>query len=132
MGAWITVQEGTGVAEGDAANGDAAAAVLLLRAGMQEQHRPPEVEAAQGLQDPSNPLQEEAWDQAVHVPQVREGFRGAGRLANPREELRQAMVLHLWLRFQAQAIAQGPHQGLRPRPCPLRPRLLRRGGRAVF
>ncbi|THU58156.1 hypothetical protein C4D60_Mb03t11200 [Musa balbisiana] len=112
VGPWVAVQEGTGIAEGDAADGDAAASVLLLRARVQEQHRPPEVEAAQGLPDPANSLQAEARDQAVHVPEMRQGFRGARRLAHPREELRQAVVLHLRLRLQAQAIAQGPYQGV--------------------
>lgn len=83
VGTRVAIQERTGVAEGNAADGHAAAAVLLLCAGLQEQHRPPEVKAAQGLPDPSDPLQAQARDQALYVPEVRQGVRCAWRLEDP-------------------------------------------------
>ena len=115
VGTWFSIQKRARIAEGHSADGHAEAAVLLLRAGVPQQHRPPAREAAQGLPHAADALQAQARHQALHVPQVREGLRGAGRLEDAREELRQALVLHLWLRFQAQEVSQGPHQGLRGR-----------------
>ena len=97
VGAWFTIQERPRIAPRHAAHGNAAATLLLLRPGVQEQHRPPPGEAPQGLQDPSDSLQEEARHQALHVPQVRQGLRREGGLEDSREELRQALVLHLRL-----------------------------------
>ena len=131
VGAWITIQERPRITPRHAANGNAAAAVLLLRPGVPEQHRPPPVEAPERLQDTPDALQAEARHQALHVPQVRQGLRREGGLADPREELRQAVVLHLWLRLQAQEVTQGPHQGLRARARCVRDRLLRGGGGAI-
>nr|GMD35116.1 zinc finger protein WIP6-like [Ipomoea batatas] len=89
-----------------------AAAVLLLRGGVQEQHPPREGEAPEGLQDAANSLQAEARGEAVRVPQVREGLRGARRLEDAREELRAPLVLRLRLRLQAQEVAEGPREGV--------------------
>lgn len=72
-------------------------ALLLLRPGVQEQHRPSAVEASQGLPHAADPLQAQARGQAICVPQVRQGVRGARGLAHPREELWQALVLHMWV-----------------------------------
>lgn len=65
VGTWLTIQKRTGVAEGYTTNGDAEAAVLLLRTGMQEQRRPPEGKAAQGLPYASNTLQAETRCEAL-------------------------------------------------------------------
>ncbi|KAJ8641810.1 hypothetical protein MRB53_018504 [Persea americana] len=52
------------------------------------------------LQSP-NPLQTKARGQALRLPKVWKGLCGSRRLAHPREELWEAVVLHLWVRFQA-------------------------------
>jgi hypothetical protein len=120
VGPRFAVPQGPGVPPRRAADGDAPAAVLLLRAGVPQQHRPPAGAAAQGLPDAADALQAQARAEAVPVPQVRQGVRREGRLAHAREELRQALVLPVRLRVQAQALAQGPRARLRPRPRRLR------------
>lgn len=65
VGTWLTIQKRTGVAERDTTNGDAEAALLLLCTGLQEQHRPPEGKAAQGLPYASDTLQAEARCEAL-------------------------------------------------------------------
>lgn len=73
--------------------------MLLLRGGLQEQHRLSKVEAAEGFQDPADTLQEEARREVVRVQEVREAVCGERGLEDAREELWEALVLHLWLRF---------------------------------
>lgn len=67
VGAWFTIQARPGVLERHTANGDAQAAVLLLLAGLPQQHRPSESEAIEGLPNASNALQTQAWNQAFYV-----------------------------------------------------------------
>lgn len=87
VGTRLAVPEGIRVAawchEADAVTLVAEAAMLLLRRRVQEQHRSPQVTAAQGLPDPADALQAQAWSAVLRVPAVRQGVRGARRLAHP-------------------------------------------------
>ena len=80
MGTWIRVQKRARLTQRNTASGNAEAAMLLLRAGMQEQHQSPTGEAAQGLSNPPNSLQEEAWREALCLPKMWEDIRSQGRL----------------------------------------------------
>lgn len=73
VGPRIGVPEGPGLSSGGPAGGggDAEAALLLLRPGLQEQHQPPQGQAPQGLPDTPDPLQAEARGQALRLPEVR-------------------------------------------------------------
>jgi len=94
--------------------------MLLLRAGLQEQHKPSEGEAIEGLQNPPNALQKEARHKAVYVQKMWENICSERWLEDSREELWEVVVLHLWLRLQAQKITEGPYQvlweGTQPSP----------------
>ncbi|KAL0425599.1 UNVERIFIED_CONTAM: hypothetical protein Sradi_1094700 [Sesamum radiatum] len=83
VGAWITIQKRARVTERHTANSNAEAAVLLLRGGLQAQHRAPESQTPQRLQNPTDALQEEARRQALHVQEMRQALRRQGRLENP-------------------------------------------------
>lgn len=89
--------------------------MLLLLRGMQEQHKPPENQAAEGLPHPPDALQAEARGEAVRVPEVRQVLRGERGLEDAREELREDVVLRVRVGFQAQEVAQGPREGVRGR-----------------
>ncbi|KAH6771381.1 hypothetical protein C2S52_016184 [Perilla frutescens var. hirtella] len=118
VGARIGIPEGAGIPpRHEAGVVDSPAAVLLLRGGVQEQHRASAVEAAEGFPDAADSLQAEARHEAVRLPEMREAVRRARRLADAREELREAVVLHLRLRLQAQEIAQGSRPRLRTGAC---------------
>ncbi|KAM6568452.1 hypothetical protein CsatB_016437 [Cannabis sativa] len=67
VGAWISIQKRARITKRDTTNRDVKAAMLLLLTGLSKQYRPPESEAIEGLQNPSNSLQEKTWDQAFHV-----------------------------------------------------------------
>lgn len=105
--------------------------MLLLRRRVQESHKPPPLQAPQGLPNPPNPLQEEARHQAVRMPEMRQVPRGQRRLADPREELWPALVVCLWLRFQAQEVVEGPYQVVWVRPRPVSA-FVRRGSSALI
>lgn len=74
VGARVTVSQRTRLAEANPSTTLVGHSLLLLLERVQEQHRPPTCEASQGLSHASNALQEEAWRQALHVPQVRQAF----------------------------------------------------------
>ena len=67
VGSRVAVPEGPGVAPGDTADGDAPAAVLLLRGGVPEQRGPPARAPAQGLPHPADPLQAEARHTVIYI-----------------------------------------------------------------
>lgn len=116
MGTWIRVPKRARIAERNPTGGNAEAAVLLLRAGVQEQHKPPARQAPEGLPNPPDALQAQARREALRVQEMREELRSERRLADAREELREAVVLHVRIGFQAQEVSQGPHQVLREWP----------------
>ena len=98
VGAWITVQEGGGIAERDKSGiVSAEAALLLLCGGLQEQHRPSEIEAVEGFSDTADTLQAKARSEAIWMPEMWEAICSARRLEDSREELWEAVVLHLWV-----------------------------------
>lgn len=105
VGAWIAVPEGSRIFERDkTVFFHAETAVLLLCWGVQEQHRASKVKATERFQDPSDTLQEKARNQALRLPEMWETIRRPGGLEDSREELREALVLHLWVWFQTQEV----------------------------
>ena len=78
VGSRVTVPEGSGITERNKACFiNAEAALLLLRGRVQEQHKTPESEAVEGLPDTADPLQAQAWRQALCLPQVWQVLRCA-------------------------------------------------------
>ena len=96
MGARVAVQEGSGVAEDDhERDGDGERALLLLRGGVQEQYQTSESEAVEGFAHVADALPAEARRAVARLPAVRQEVRRQGGLADAREELRAAVVLHV-------------------------------------
>ncbi len=114
-----------GAARG-AADGDAPAAVLLLRGGVPQPHRPPAGAAAQGLPHPADALPPPPRRPRLRLPPLRQALRRPRRLAHPREELRPPLALRLRRPLPTQALPQRPRTGLRRRPRPRRRRRRRR------
>lgn len=113
VGTWIRVQKRTRLSQRNAASGNAEAAMLLLCPGLQEQHQPPTSETTQRLPNSPNSLQAQARHEALQLQEMWEDFRRQRGLENAREELRQAVVLHLRIGFQAQEITKRSHQIVR-------------------